>query len=144
MPGTEPALPPTEGNTARKAEPGPERPKLRPSGQLGNARGNWNLPDPVPAMAPTPDTGESQRPAMLRPAPGGQTPGAPDQAQEGIAAPPRRHRQEPHPDLTKGNPQAEATKIRLHELLIEELEHGALEGSTNDNSARRWCGRRGS
>jgi pilus assembly protein CpaF len=26
------------------------------------------------------------------------------------------------------NPQAEAAKIRLHELLIEELEHGALEG----------------
>ena len=28
----------------------------------------------------------------------------------------------------RGNPQAEAAKIRLHELLIEELEHGALEG----------------
>jgi len=29
---------------------------------------------------------------------------------------------------TRGNPQAEAAKIRLHELLIDELEHGTLEG----------------
>jgi len=34
----------------------------------------------------------------------------------------------PADTVTKGNPQAEAAKIRLHELLIEELEHGALEG----------------
>ena len=34
----------------------------------------------------------------------------------------------PRPAVSARNPQAEAAKIRLHELLIEELEHGALEG----------------
>ncbi|MGK2964117.1 MAG: CpaF family protein, partial [Tepidiformaceae bacterium] len=34
----------------------------------------------------------------------------------------------PRDSVTKGNPQAEAAKLRLHELLIEELEHGALDG----------------
>jgi len=32
------------------------------------------------------------------------------------------------PRDARGNPQIEAAKIRLHELLIEELEHGSLEG----------------
>ncbi|OAI43558.1 hypothetical protein AYO38_10635 [bacterium SCGC AG-212-C10] len=39
-----------------------------------------------------------------------------------------RRRQGTPAEMARGNPQVEAAKIRLHELLIEELEHGALEG----------------
>ncbi|MEX0781450.1 MAG: ATPase, T2SS/T4P/T4SS family [Dehalococcoidia bacterium] len=125
MPGAEPNLPPTQGNTAPKAAPEPDRPKLRPSGQLGNARGNWNLQEatPMPAAA---EGAEDNRPTLMRPTPGTRPAAEGEQPQPAPA--PRRQRQDPQADLTKGNPQAESTKIRLHELLIEELEHGALEG----------------
>ncbi len=60
-------------------------------------------PEPVPAA----QRGEVQRPEPMRPAP------RPVEALGGAKG---------------ANPAAEAAKIRLHELLIEELEHGALEG----------------
>jgi pilus assembly protein CpaF len=127
MPGAEAAPPPTHGNLAARPETAHERPKLRPSGQLGNARGNWGLQESVPVPAPRPesDSGE-HRPTLLKPAPTSEPPAQPEGGEP--APTPRRQRQETAHDLTKGNPQAEATKIRLHELLIEELEHGALEG----------------
>jgi pilus assembly protein CpaF len=124
MPGSEPHLPRTEGSTAPKAKPEAERPKLKPSGQLGNARGAWNLQDATPMPEPEAPV-EGHRPTILRPSPTVE----PAPRAEGEQAPaPRRQRQDPNQDQTKTNPQAEATKIRLHELLIEELEHGALEG----------------
>ncbi len=130
MPGLEqPSTPPTAGNTAQKPDEAvPDRPKLRPSGQLGNARGNWNLQEATPRPAQAPEEADDHRPTLLRPTPGAR-PEAPavEEAQQPAPAP-RRARQEAQHDLTKGNPLAEATKIRLHELLIEELEHGALEG----------------
>ncbi len=127
MPGTEPQQPRTDGNTAPKARPEPERPKLRPSGQLGNARGAWNLQEATAAPAPAaPDDGH--RPTILRPTPAAQPPEARGDGEPAPAPAPRRQRQDPTQDLSKTNPQADATKVRLHELLIEELEHGALEG----------------
>ncbi len=63
-----------------------------------------------PTPAPAPRRAEPQsRPEPMRPAP---------RAVEASAGGASR----------TANPQAEAAKIRLHELLIEELEHGALEG----------------
>ena len=126
MPGVDSGAHPTQGNTAQQPDPEPDRPRLRPSGQLGNARGSWNLQDAAPRPEPQPAASDGHRPTILRPAPGGQPASGGDT--QAAPATPRRQRQDPQPDLTKGNPQAEATKIRLHELLIEELEHGALEG----------------
>jgi pilus assembly protein CpaF len=62
-----------------------------------------------------------QGPTLVKPGP------MPGPDQEAVPAARRRAPTPPH-DALKGNPQAEATKTRLHELLIEELEHGALEG----------------
>jgi pilus assembly protein CpaF len=124
MPGAENAHP-TQGNTAQKPDVEPDRPRLRPSGQLGNARGSWNLQEATPATARPAEDADGHRPTLLRPAP---TVQPANEGEQPAAAVPRRQRQDPAYDPTKGNPQAEATKIRLHELLIEELEHGALEG----------------
>jgi len=118
---------------------GPERPprsepgKLRPSGQFGQSRRRWgkgvDLP-PAPGEAEEGEGGGAPSPAMLRPTPGGAGPlgGSPDAGLQPIAAPrPQTEVRMAVDMVTKGNPQAEATKIRLHELLIDELEHGALE-----------------
>ncbi len=111
--------------------------RLRPSGQLqrpapqGRSWGDVEaVPPPPPGIpgqarmsalrnaaaasgptpAPAPRRAEPQsRPEPMRPAP---------RAVEASAGGASR----------TANPQAEAAKIRLHELLIEELEHGALEG----------------
>jgi pilus assembly protein CpaF len=129
MPGLEqPATPPTAGNTARKPDEVPDRPKLRPSGQLGNARGSWNLQEATPRPGQAPEEADDHRPTLLRPTPGARPEASGGELPQQPAPAPRRARQEAQHDLTKGNPLAEATKIRLHELLIEELEHGALEG----------------
>ncbi|HEX6032198.1 MAG TPA: ATPase, T2SS/T4P/T4SS family [Tepidiformaceae bacterium] len=119
-PGAEPNIPPTEGSTARKAAPESRTSRLRPSGQLGNARGNWGLQEETPVPVPEEEE-RPQRPTLVKPGP------VPGPDQEGVP-PARRRPQTPPHDALKGNAQAEATKTRLHELLIEELEHGALEG----------------
>ncbi len=101
---------------------------LRPSGQL-KLRSGWGIAEDIPApqARAVPDAGEQaepKAPVFLRPerrtlaAPPPQTPATP-------AAAGRRRAT----DVQVGpNPVAEQTKIRLHELLIEELEHGSLEG----------------
>ncbi len=108
----------------------PGIPRLRPSGQFGAGRRRWGAgTDLSAAPASDPET-PSPRPLPLRPT--GTTGPAP--APEPTPAPEaagRRRAPEHRPASstpTKGNPQAEAAKTRLHELLIEELEHGVLEG----------------
>ena len=100
---------------------------LRPSGQFGATnRRSWGDVEEV-ATRPATAVGGTNRgvPAPLRPEPTT----APGQSDEAPAVMPRRSaaRAAAH-DAAKGNPQLETTKIRLHELLIEELEHGSLEG----------------
>lgn len=122
---------PAGGGAEDPAEP----PKLRPSGQLGRPlpQGRrWGDVEQVPP--PPPGIPGQSRLSGLRP-------GAPPAS----APPPEPARMEPPQRPTRvaanpgaaatpvslrgtPNPQAEAAKIRLHELLIEELEHGALEG----------------
>jgi len=124
-------LPPADPPRPADDEP----PKLRPSGQLGRQSvvgRRWGdveqvpppppgIPGqsrmsgvrtgatPTPSAAPVPPRTEApQRP--MRTAPNAAVPTATGSLKGGL------------------NPQAEAAKIRLHELLIEELEHGALEG----------------
>ncbi|MCC7364050.1 MAG: CpaF family protein [Dehalococcoidia bacterium] len=104
--------------------PGAEPPKLRPSGQLSSqARSGWGAAEDIEPrrQAPAPDGPKLPPSGALRPErPAAQVP-PPAQPAPG----PRRR---PEADPARGNPTAEATKIRLHELLIEELEHGSLEG----------------
>jgi pilus assembly protein CpaF len=112
-----------------------EPPRLRPSGQFGTStRRGWGdgaeaaAARPQPA-APAEPKGERPAPTPLRvvaPAPASAPPDG-----EGAPALPRRRAIEGRGAVdpaTRGNPAAEAAKIRLHELLIEELEHGSLEG----------------
>lgn len=93
--------------------------RLRPSRQAPMPpAGRWNTgeaspPPPPGATAPAPQ----QRPAILPAA-------RPVAAADADAA----RRQRPAEPVARGNPQIEQAKIRLHELLIEELEHGSLEG----------------
>ncbi len=105
-------------------------PRLRPSGQFGASRRRWgagtDLPShPEPEAAPPP-----VRPLPLRPAGAtGPTPApAPDPAPDQAMRRRSMENRTPATVPTRGNPQAEAAKTRLHELLIEELEHGVLEG----------------
>ncbi|GMV86210.1 MAG: hypothetical protein AMXMBFR80_20650 [Dehalococcoidia bacterium] len=110
-------------------------PKLRPSGQLGRPPGQgrrWGDVEQVPPPPP----GIPGQPRLSGLRPGGQPAPAPA-AEPARTEPPQRparvatHSGAPAaPVSLRGtpNPQAEAAKIRLHELLIEELEHGALEG----------------
>ena len=105
---------------------------MRPSGQFGTGtRREWGTVEAAPGAGPQPTP--PIRPvdrisaAPLRSAPEGATPDTGD----GNSAVARRRPIEGRatPDTgARGTPQAEATKIRLHELLIEELEHGSLEG----------------
>ncbi len=124
-------LPPADPPRQADAEP----PKLRPSGQLGRQPGvgrRWGDVEQVPP--PPPGIPGQSRMSGLRT---GATPtpsAAPEPAR--TEAPQRPMRTAPSAAAptamgsVKGgpNPQAEAAKIRLHELLIEDLEHGALEG----------------
>lgn len=105
--------------------------RLRPSGQLQRPAPQGRSWGDVESIAPTPPgiPGQPRLSAVRAGAPAPQ----PEQ-------PASRELQRPEPmrpaarqieSLAGGkgaNPQAEAAKIRLHELLIEELEHGALEG----------------
>jgi pilus assembly protein CpaF len=96
--------------------------KLRPSGQLARRQGTWggevastrsadappqSSPPPAPRQEPTPLRAPESAPEVRR--------------RDGNTA--------QYADTTRReNPQLEASKIRLHELLIEELEQGALDG----------------
>ncbi len=128
---------PGEPEASAGAEPAPgDGMKLRPSGQLGRAQQpgrRWGEVESVPAQAappPPPGIPGQNRPSALRPqganAAAGETAARPEAPQRPVR---------PVPQVGTGasrdqavNAQAEAAKIRLHELLIEELEHGALEG----------------
>jgi pilus assembly protein CpaF len=109
----------------------PEAPKLRPTGQLHGDRRRWGQTLPMAPLVPEsngdgPDDGFVPAPAGQAPEPASSPP-----LREVPPVTPRRRPPELRTTatgLTKGNPQAEAAKIRLHELLIEELEHGALDG----------------
>src|SRR5512139_430893 len=128
---------PGDPAAAQPAAEGRERPadappaadqanRLRPSGQLqrsapqGRSWGSGEAPPPpgIPGQARISALRQSQQAAAAAAAeaPARTT----DRTQVEVAA------------GQKGNPQAEAAKIRLHELLIEELEHGALEGLAPD------------
>ncbi len=124
-------LPPTDPPRQADDEP----PKLRPSGQLGRQPAvgrRWGDVEQVPP--PPPGIPGQARMSGVRTGPGPLPAAAPEPPR--TEAPQRPMRTAPTaavPTATgslKGgpNPQAEAAKIRLHELLIEELEHGALEG----------------
>ncbi len=102
----------------------PAGPRLRPSGQLAPSRGRWGIGDEREAQAPPPPAGLQQRPAMLR------SPERPPENADQPAPQPqavRRPSETRAADAGRGNAQADAARIRLHELLIEELEHGSLE-----------------
>ena len=133
QPEPEKAGDPVPGAANEPSAPG-LAPKLRPSGQLGGqpAQGKrWGEIESV--TPPPPGLPGQQRISALRGASGG----APAPNQERMEQQPRTLRPAPQtapsanaPGAQRdaANPAAEAAKIRLHELLIEELEHGALEG----------------
>jgi pilus assembly protein CpaF len=112
-----------------QAPPQGEPRRLRPSGQFGNGERRWGDVEALPAAPPPPPPGipgvGQTRPAMGRSERPAAAP-APDSAPP--AAPRRRPTEVPGGAGRTANPAAEAAKIRLHELLIEELEHGTLEG----------------
>jgi pilus assembly protein CpaF len=127
-PGPESAPP----EASARLQPPPAPMPLRRSQPAPLSR-DWGQPAPPrqPAEAAAPPAA----PAPLRPAPEGWT-----RRQQGAAQGPLPEAPEGpglrrpagtaarQADPTRGNPQAEAAKIRLHELLIEELDHGSLEG----------------
>ena len=102
--------------------------RLKPSGQLQRPAPQgrtWGDVEAVPP--PPPGIPGQQRMSSMRTVPQA-SPAAPETRE----APARPERPTARVEAITGgkgaNPQAEAAKIRLHELLIEELEHGALEG----------------
>jgi pilus assembly protein CpaF len=120
------------GPAAASGEP----PRLRPSGQFAsNARRTWGDASEAAAARPQASAAAAPPPVRTSPAPLRPGPVATDAAQpvapdDGPAIPRRRpieNKAGADPN-NRTNPLAEATKIRLHELLIEELEHGSLEG----------------
>jgi pilus assembly protein CpaF len=127
-----PRLAPEPGDAPERLRAQEQTP-LRPSGQLQRPAPqgrNWGDVESVPPTPP--GIPGQQRLSALR------TGMSPSPAQEQApVAPSKQLRGEPLRPLARtaeaagvkgANPQAEAAKIRLHELLIEELEHGALEG----------------
>ncbi|MBA4180701.1 MAG: type II secretion system protein E [Anaerolinea sp.] len=81
----------------------------------------------VPATPAPTGNDAPQRPTLLRPS-GAPVPAPAPASQSNETIPQARRRgNEASGGGTRNNPLAEAAKIRLHELLIEELEHGTLE-----------------
>ncbi len=128
-PGSEPEAGATPDGEEPRVQPPP---RLRPSGQLMNFRRRWDergetsraVPPPGPRTERPPTPAPPHMMPHEKPPPVATGP-------EGIEPQPLRRQRPPEPrshDPLKGNPQAEVAKIRLHELLIEELEHGSLEG----------------
>src|SRR5687768_2965446 len=132
-PGTGPeARPEPEADAAAPPPPGAEGNRLRPSGQLQRPMPqgrNWGDIDQVPPTLP----GIPGQPRMSSLRSAGNTalnpepPGRPEPVSRPEPMRPTARTVEAA-GVKGANPQAEAAKIRLHELLIEELEHGALEG----------------
>ncbi len=121
--GQQPPSGPPPGN--------PEALKLRPSGQLGRPPVGgkpWGHIEPA-APPPPPGIPGQGRPGLTRPASAAAS-ASPEPATSPAPLRPVRPTQVDAPTgrAQGANAVAEATKIRLHELLIEELEHGALEG----------------
>ena len=109
--------------------PAQENARLRPSGQLQRPMPQGRTWGEVESIAPPPGIPGQPRMSAVRTSPG--APAEPPGSRELQRPEPMRPAPRPVESLggAKGaNPQAEAAKIRLHELLIEELEHGALEG----------------
>lgn len=132
-PSDGPRAQPPRGSDETTPPPGnPEALKLRPSGQFGAARGSgrpWGQVEPATPPTPPGIPGQGRSGGLLRSG-GSQQAGPPAEPPVG---PPLRPVRPVQVDAPGGRAQgvnavAEATKIRLHELLIEELEHGALEG----------------
>ena len=124
-----PPLPAVPADVERKPAPIQDAPlaRLRPSGQLAPSRGNWGVEEPMPETA---GAGEARGP-MLRP----EARVAPSETTAPEPIPVNRRRPSPgaaEAGARGANTQAEAAKVRLHELLIEELEHGSLEGLPPD------------
>ncbi len=107
--------------------------KLRPSSQFQRPQRRWGVGTELPAAdqpatqpppAPVGNTAPAARPES--PAPGaGRPPAEIRELRQSRTAPLNPAVQGPS---TRSNPQAEQAKIRLHELLIEEMEQGSLEG----------------
>lgn len=132
-PSEGPRAQPPRGSDDRIPPPGnPEALKLRPSGQFGAGRGSgrpWGEVEPAAPPTPPGIPGQGRSGGLLRSG-SSQQAGPPGEPPGG---PPLRPVRPVQVDAPGGRAQgvnavAEATKIRLHELLIEELEHGALEG----------------
>ncbi len=109
---------------ANEAGRGPGRgAPLRPSGQFSSRPRVWapaSDPEPPPPQAPRSADGREPAPPPPQENLRGARPAAPSPARRA----PAPGSTPPAPRL---NPQAEAAKVRLHELLIEELDQGVLE-----------------
>ncbi|WP_343394861.1 CpaF family protein [Candidatus Amarobacter glycogenicus] len=134
--GDQAAGPPQPADSNEESPPpsGEQTARLRPSGQLQRPAPQGRSWGDVEAVPPPPPGIPGQaRMSALRNA-GAQQPQQPAPATQRPEAParPEPMRLERRIEAVSGakgaNTQAEAAKIRLHELLIEELEHGALEG----------------
>ncbi|GIW13869.1 MAG: hypothetical protein KatS3mg062_1308 [Tepidiforma sp.] len=136
LPGDQGVPPRAEGPAPEPGAPNPpvgnpDALKLRPSGQLGRPSTGKPWGHIEPASPPPPGIPGQGRPSGLARNGGAQP--AQHQAAEPAPGAPLRPVRPVQVDAPGGraagaNAVAEATKIRLHELLIEELEHGALEG----------------
>lgn len=115
---------PPANEAGSPATPPRESTPLRPSGHFGNGlRRRWSEIEDVPPPA----GGNGIKPPALRPGPAPQAAAAPAEG-EPLVAPRRAAPEQRGGPNQRVNPQAEQAKIRLHELLIEELEQGSLEG----------------
>ena len=118
-----------DGDTEAGAPPPADGIRLRPSGQFSganNPRRGWMSGEETPPGPVPPADEVPQRPTLLRPS-GPATPSQAPAPQQADAAAKARRRPADANTANRTNPLADAAKLRLHELLIEELEHGALE-----------------
>jgi pilus assembly protein CpaF len=107
----------TEGQAGNAAEPA----NLRPTNRFARPNRTWG----------TGEVTEPPKPAAAMPR---QAPAPAESVAARVAARPRTEGANARAAEPRGkeNPQVEAAKIRLHELLIEELEQGSLEGLPMD------------
>lgn len=87
---------------------------LRPSRQQRGPRGNWSFPVPADGRTGTP---RAERPARQRPAEQSERPQPPSDSAADFHSP------SASPEGLSTGSQADAAKERLHEILIEELDH---------------------
>ncbi len=130
----------SDGNSGGEETQGgkEEPPKLKPSGQFARPQRRWATGDVETGGsdggAGGNKTAEGAPKENAAPADGGGGGGSVNGA-AGTAVAPKKA---PNPVLSpeeagrRMNPQLEQAKIRLHELLIEELEQGALEGLASE------------